>query len=192
MTTLSQIVISNKLRSITEYHRELMQCLSPNTILCGGLVLQALTCQDWDSDIDIFTTDASFVTIPLHPSKQYQCMLRKVTGRAPGYQELPGITDIYRGTIKGVNIDIIHVTSFEELFKGFDMDFCQVYFDGTEIHVNHPSSVLTKSCTIDLNAKDELVYRKLSERIKKYTNRGFRINVIPKNGPLVDFIPENT
>lgn len=70
-------------------------------------------------------------------------------------------------------IDIIQITSLDDVFSGFDFDFCKVWFDGSHFHIKCPEAVLTRTCSIN---DDLVVLRKADVRIPKYEARGFTIN----------------
>ena len=64
------------------------------------------------------------------------------------------------------------MSDLQDVFKGFDFDFCKVWFDGKEFHAADTLSVETLSCTL---SKDPVKCRNPSVRIPKYEARGFSI-----------------
>lgn len=154
-----------RLKELTNYHSEILSLLNKSTVLCGGLVLQVMTNKRWDTDIDIYTTDTNMTKLPFGD-------WTGTRSDKQGYMVIPGILGVYTGKINDVSIDIIHMTSLEEVFRGFDFDFCKVWFDGKEFHAAEPESVRTQTCTI---SNDPVRLRKSNERIPKYESRGFTI-----------------
>lgn len=162
------------------YCEEIMDLLSPyhqQTVLCGGLVLQLLVGKTWPTDIDIFTSNTSIKSLPFGEWTQAR--------KSSQYIQIPGVIDIYNGTIPAhgvqgspeycppVHIDIIHISSLQELFLGFDFDFCKVWFDGIMIHVEDYESVRTRSCKVT----GDRFLRKVDVRMEKYRGRGFTIEL---------------
>ena len=159
-----QIMMISKLKKITPYWEKIMKSLGPETVLCGGIVLQTILGETWDSDIDIFTTNKDLTSFEFGTWQSVQ--------KESSYMIVPGVIKVY--TNVNDKIDIIQITSLEEVFAGFDFDFCKVWFDGQHFHIKHPESVLTKTCFVN----DDLIsLRKAEIRIPKYESRGFTINL---------------
>ena len=180
--TSDRIIMISKLKKIlTNDGVELiMSVLDHNKVLCGGLVLQTILGEEWKTDIDIFTTDRVLTSIGPIPFKEMK--------KESEYLVVPGVFKVYHGTICGkvhdtingqtnntvedIGIDIIHISSLDDVFAGFDFDFCKVWFDGYNFHMKAPNSVLDKVCTVD---EDSVTLRKAETRIPKYESRGFTI-----------------
>jgi hypothetical protein len=145
----------------------IMSILNSNTVLCGGLILQTILLEEWPTDIDIFTTDHTLTSIG---SVQFDEMKNE-------YMVIPGIRKVYRGKIEDISIDIVHISCLDDVFSGFDFDFCKVWFDKYNFHMKNPKSVLDKMCIINEDA-DNIILRKASIRIPKYESRGFIIKRI--------------
>ena len=160
--TPDRIIMMAKLRKITNLWGPITSVLNSNTVLCGGLVLQTILGENWNTDIDIFTTE--------HLTSIDGLQFNRCCDDS--YTIIPGVKDLYRGEFYGVKIDIIHMTSLDDVFSGFDFDFCKVSFDGQHFHMKNPYSVLHKVCTLHESA---VCLKKASERIPKYEARGFTI-----------------
>lgn len=79
------------------------------------------------------------------------------------------LINYYEGEI----FHIIHITSLNSVFKGFDFDFCKVWYDGKNFHAACPESVSTLSCVVP----NSIVRRRVAHlRIPKYQSRGFSIS----------------
>lgn len=180
---VDQILIYNKLRQITPYWQNIVDILNGETFLCGGLLLQTVLCEQWDTDIDIFTTNRDL--------KSLSFGIWNGEPRGKTYEAIPGVIDVYtgivpngkytNGTFKDLSIDIIQIYDIQSLFYGFDFDFCKIRFDGKNILIEDPISVFNKSCVV----KNIYVMRNKDERVKKYTNRGFIIK-FPDNNNHTD------
>jgi len=163
--TGDKVLISAKLRKLTDKWQDIINVLDHSTILIGGLVLQSVLGDKWDTDIDIFTTNYNF--------NRFDFGMWKETTLVSKYTMIPGVIRTFKGFYNGLTIDIIHITSVPELFRGFDFDFCKTWFDGERIRMANPDSVLNKTCTVSLN---DVTLRNIDERILKYEARGFTIN----------------
>jgi len=165
------ILMISKLKKITAYWQEIIKILNDDTILCGGLVLQTLISEEWDTDIDIFTTNVNLKELCFGTWKQLP--------KKNDYIIIPGVIRVYNGIViegeREISIDIVHVTNFKDLFRGFDFPFCKLHFNGKKIHVDDPDSVISKSCIIH---KDDGVQRNFDVRVPKYRNRGFTITIL--------------
>ena len=171
MSIPEQVIMTARLMKITPHWKEIMNVLGPDTFLCGGLVLQTILGETWDSDIDIFTTNRDLT--------QFDFGTWTSVEKESAYTIIPGVIKVYSGCVTSNDqnsdqkIDIIQMTSLEEAFSGFDFDFCKVWFDGYHFHIKHPEAVLSKTCTIN---NDLVTLRKADVRIPKYESRGFTIN----------------
>lgn len=92
--------LKDKLKGMTEYYENILAVLNENTVLCGGLILQVMTNKNWETDVDIFTTDHSLTRLNFG-----------VWTEVPKKREyiiIPGIVNIYNGKIGAVSIDITY------------------------------------------------------------------------------------
>lgn len=123
-------------------------------------MLQAVLAEEWETDIDIFTTKEDDLEL-----------VGTWAPRKTAYDLIMGVTGVTRGTLPdGVKIDIIHITDLYTLFQGFDLSFCKVWFDGSEIHIADEYAVENKTCVV---AHTDL--RNKEERFQKYRDRRFEI-----------------
>lgn len=157
--------VKKRLKEITPHYQLILDVLSPNTILSGGFLLQTMIGQKWKTDVDFFTTDYNLKSI----GEDWEPISYPL-----GYDVVPGVIKVYSGKLGEVKIDIVHITNLDELFDGFDFDFCKIWCDGKDIYAINMDSVETKTCTIN---KESWQLRKPKERISKYRNRGFTINL---------------
>lgn len=163
--------MKERLREITSDADAIISMLDEDTIIAGGLALQCILGEKWEtSDIDIFTRlDTSKAQLKFKQFK-WKPMPKKI-----GYVDIPGVVQIWTTTtVDGVKFDLIQVTDFEKLWRGFDFDFCKCYFDGTNLVALHPKSVKTRSCVV------ERCRFRVPERVAKYETRGFKITFAKK------------
>jgi hypothetical protein len=66
--------------------------------------------------------------------------------------------------------------------NNFDLTFCQVWFDGTNVYASHPDDIRNKNGHLQNDYCMTLINgnRFLKERINKYVQRGFNISFDPK------------
>lgn len=138
------------------------------TVLSGGLIVQTMIGEFWQSDVDIYTTDAKGVIDILCKLYPYWIEEPKVLGHS--YNDHYKVShDMYRGIyVKGVFVEIMQVIDpVAAISSTFDLDFCKCYFDGTNFHTLHPVALATKT------HQGRIAITK--ERTYKYKMRGFTI-----------------
>ena len=61
--------------------------------------------------------------------------------------------------------------------NNFDLTFCQVWFDGTDVFASHPDDIKSKSGTLQFDYCKKMIggNRFLKNRLRKYIRRGFQI-----------------
>ena len=157
-----------RLSELTDDSGTIMDLLGWDTFLSGGLVLQTMLGERWDTDIDIYTTNddlSRFESLGLfveaEPDKDEF-----------GYSSLAGVKRVMTSTSGLCKIDVIVVTGMIDVFNGFDFDFCKCCFDGEEFVTEHADAILTKSCA---TARVEWGLRNYPHRRRKYEDRGFTI-----------------
>lgn len=155
------------------------------TILSGGFIVQTLTGDYWQTDLDIYTTDAKAVIMELNKTNEWvvppKIVDRETAGSYEGTYPLTTIKVVYRGELlKGVYVEIIETADPFQTVKEFDFDFCKCYFDGTNFVALHQNAITSKSCQISQSKYDE-------KRAKKYRLRGFTVNVLVPNDPKTPF-----
>jgi len=136
--------------------------LDQNTRIVGGLVLQTILDEEWDTDIDIYTVlDFDELDLP-GDWQEYPNTI--------GYISIPGVKKVYRDNSLG--IDLIIITDWKTIFAGFDFDFCKCWFDGKDFGMENPESVMKKYCIVN----GDLRYNG-HNRVEKYRKRGFTIKI---------------
>jgi len=166
MKSVDYVVVHNKLKTVTKLYKDVINLIDEKSVLCGGLVLQTIIGEKWDTDIDIFTTETD-----LSKFKSTGVWDKSLNA---GYDCISGVTNVFRGHLHdGTPSDIIQITNLSELFNGFDFEFCKCWFDGTNIHAINTESILTKSC----DAINWSGARNFEKRCEKYRKRGFTINI---------------
>lgn len=138
------------------------------TVLSGGLIVQTMLGEFWQSDVDIYTTDAKAVIEVL--CKLHPYWLEEPKGIGHSYNNETEISyNVYRGTyVKGVIVEIMEVVDpVSGINNNFDFDFCKCYFDGTDFHALNPIALATKT------HKGRTAITK--GRTYKYEMRGFTI-----------------
>lgn len=176
----NDIVIRSRMNRMGVNYDIFKDILDENTVLSGGLIVQTMLGEFWQSDIDIFTTDSDKVIAHLNkPSHHWEQQLELLTNaHAENYGSYCNI--VYRGQYtKGVYIEIIQVRSIIDTMRDFDLDFCKCWFDGRNFHTLDATALTTKTHhgqVIGYAQANENV-RKLvkASRIGKYERRGFTI-----------------
>lgn len=141
----------------------------PDTVLSGGLVVQTMLGEFWQTDLDIFTTDAKTVIAILKETHPYWIhdIAELSTHMAENYST-EYKARVWRGEIvKGVIVEIIQVQNIDTCMKGFDLDFCKCYFDGRNFHAYNVEALMTKTHKGRHTIKKNRTY--------KYEMRGFLI-----------------
>lgn len=165
--TPSYLSIVHKLKKKTIYWKEILELLNENTVLSGGFVLQTILGENWALDIDIFTTDSK--------------LLDNLKEKIPNSQIEKKTNDPYKfsGILSGYKItadctiDVLYVKDIKKFIESFDFDFCKCYFDGNQIYIDQPKSVLNKECLVHPDYLDD---KEKIPRILKYLKRGFKIS----------------
>jgi hypothetical protein len=88
--------------------------------------------------------------------------------------------------IDGKYIDVMAVRSKKtpaEVCSNFDLTFCQVWFDGTNVFATHPDHIRQKKGYLQGEYIDTFVQgnKFLKDRIRKYQRRGFTIEYDPSS-----------
>lgn len=92
MTTPEQVIMATRLMKNTPHWREIMNVLDSTTVLCGGLVLQTILGETWDSDIDIFTTNRNLTQFDFGTWSSVQ--------KGSTYEIVPGVIKAYTSVDK--------------------------------------------------------------------------------------------
>lgn len=140
-----------------------------NTVLSGGLVVQTMLGEFWQTDLDIFTTDAEAVIEALQQAHPYWTEdIKELSKHMAAQYSTEYKARVWRGEfVKGVIVEVIEVRSIESAIKGFDLDFCKCYFDGRNFHTYNVEALMTKTHKGRHSIKNN--------RTRKYEMRGFMI-----------------
>jgi len=142
-----------------------------DTVMAGGLITQIMTGDNWQTDIDIFTTNPEEVINVL--SKAFADWIsepRLLSQSEYTKSEYKNLT-IYQGKYsKNVTVDIIECRTISSAIRDFDLEFVKCYFDGKNFHTHNEKAVITKTHQGETNAD---ILRK-----DKYEMRGF--DIIPE------------
>lgn len=81
-----------------------------------------------------------------------------------------------------VKIDLMLIPDaipLEQVVQNFDLNFCQIYYDGRQVIVYHPESIRSKHGVLTQEYTNKLLDSNIFtlKRIEKYRNRGFRIDI---------------
>jgi len=137
-----------------------------DTIMAGGLITQIMTGDNWQTDIDIFTSYPTEVVRRLNLVEGWMSRPEKITNTK--YAKYGTHFIIYNGMYsKHVSVDIIECRNATDAIGGFDLEFSKCYFDGKNFHADNEQAVITKTHDGYSNTS--------GERCTKYTMRGFHI-----------------
>jgi hypothetical protein len=141
-----------------------------DTIMAGGLITQIMTGDNWQTDIDIFTTNPTEVVRRLNMVEGWMSSPQQVTNSDDA--NYPTSFVLYQGKyFKNVSVDIIKCRTVASAVREFDLDFIKCYFDGKNFHVHNERAVITKTHEGYTDASNM--------RCTKYTMRGFKITPKP-------------
>jgi len=150
------------------------------TIIAGGLILQIMLEEFWQSDINIFTTSAQVVINILYSHHPYwiKDIDRVYDDECNHSIPFKKYVGEYVG---GVNITVTEVQDVTDEIHVFDLDFCQCYFNGCSFYTMNPDSLINRTHRgfVEIN----------SARAKKYEMRGFTI--LPPLQPYADNFDED-
>lgn len=176
-----------------------------NHYISGGFLLSCLYDEEYNSDIDILTNLSSTDVKNCLKANSYHICLNEESQTIYVYPDAFSVVK-YQHQDK-LLIDYIvlrgHNTVKEFVSENYDFNFCKVLFNGKKLWIYDSYAVANKICTIngiDIKNKElqlrelyghyngrggELEYKKYhisrdqtsEERIKKYTGRGFTINI---------------
>jgi len=141
-----------------------------DTIMAGGLITQIMTGDNWQTDIDIFTTNPDEVVRRLNMVEGWMSSPQMVTN--PEYSKYGTSFVLYQGKYsKNVSVDIIECRTVASAVRDFDLEFSKCYFDGKNFHVHNERAVITKTHEGHTDSSND--------RCTKYTMRGFQITPKP-------------
>ena len=140
-------------------------------VIAGGFILKAIHNGDWDTDIDIFTSNGHIISDLINMGGVCSKKAEEYDGDFIKPQ-LISVTSIHSNNIlkipnKNIKIDVVLVRDVKYAIGEFDLDFCKVWYDGTTVATNHFCAVYNKIST-GLTAD-------CGDRAEKYRARGFTI-----------------
>ncbi len=189
-----------KLDSLGHNGKDICSLLIPDkTVISGSFCLQVLTNESYDnSDIDIFTFDSKpfeeyllshsykvnddpYQNKNFTPYNQRITAINKVTTYIKNDSKVPiQVILINNLLIDKINPkNITHDSMNQYISNYFDLDICKFIFDGTNV-INYDEYIIkNKKCTFSFSTclRKEAQICATWFRIKKYTERGFNIEV---------------
>lgn len=182
-------------------------------LIAGGFVLSACVDKstipksfekkDKKQDTDIYVPvkfiprflDAMFVTDPIFKPTHYHSYSSSLY--CESFLKKNGIRRIYNfaNMIEyqvDIEIDVMAVRNKRgvlSVVNNFDLTFCQVWFNGTDVYASHPEHIKEKKGLLQTEYCKTLLTgnRFLKNRIQKYTARGYTIALHPDFVTTVDF-----
>lgn len=176
---INKRVILNNLRLSFEpkfynsFSKALQDC---KAWLTGSYLLQLIHDEQYDdSDVDVFCPSK-------HVSTMLECFIKhggvvkdiySAHTDSRGYEitkiPIENVIDIELGERKFQIISVLADDVEEHIMKNFDLDFCQVRWNGSEIRPTDLTNIAKKV------GKYNPCHTFHEERMKKYTNRGYKI-----------------
>lgn len=165
-----------------------------NAVIAGGFVLSCFS--DFVSnDIDIYIKTKDMIkfahNLPAYISpnsldiiSNYDSIGKKYVQRMLCYKYDEDNIPNYN-----IKIDIVIVDDkyeISQVIDNFDLTFCKIWFDGDKIYASHPNDITNKKGTFNklyLNKYYNAIKNNVTQidllhlRNKKYTDRGFKINI---------------
>jgi len=152
------------------------------SFIMGGYCVRALLDKDWESDIDIFTTDETLWVKLRDKFQENKVAIETYDGELYGPDS--NVIDHTRIVIaEGIlpNIDVVAVLNLADAIAHSDLSCCRVIFTGDEVYVVHPEICQMRGSSTNWTGND-----REKERIDKYRLRGFTITSQGKTSkPLV-------
>ena len=182
------------------------------SILSGGFVLQAITKYDAVPDLDVYVpVDKmpefldNLVVQQMFSFDDYNHFDATIYCRS--FLRKNGIKRVhtFRGHIESekngklehndLMIDIMSVRkkkTVQEVCSNFDLTYCQVWFDGTDVFATHPDHITKKEGYLQGEYIEAFLKGNnfLKGRLRKYRERGFKTKYEPStnNLPSIDFV----
>ena len=132
ISTADELIVENKLRTLISGSRIgwFMDIIhTPDTYIAGGLILQIVTGDTWQTDIDIFTSNSAVCQKISH--------FGRIIENSVGKHYPDSVQSYY---LDGCKIDVIQCDPIKRISE-FDLDICKCYFDGSRISIINPDSV---------------------------------------------------
>ncbi len=172
----------NIIKSITNIHKDLPQILKEcGAMVTGSYLLQTIHNVDYKTDIDIFCPTKSIFYLQsclsnlLMPNPMF--IIRYLAFNTPySLTKIKCVIDIMfnEKLIQIIAIDCNNISNYIDNY--FDLSFCKVRTDGTNIYPNDLTDICNKVGTMELN-HIPFNPKNIHERFVKYSNRGYVINL---------------
>jgi len=175
------------LNSITDLDKTFPYILKEcGAMISGSYLLQQIHNIDYNTDIDIFCPTKNVFYLQTCLSKLISpkpMIVNRCLSFNNNYslKKIKVVIDIeFKGKlIQIIAIDDNNINDYIENY--FDLSFCKIRTDGTNIYPNDLTNIYNKVGTCELYSSPKI------ERIKKYSERGYTINFI-MNGILLNNI----
>lgn len=163
-----------------------------NAIIAGGSVLSSITrTYGLRGDLDLYVNLRNAQNVYNALMKDGQNNYLKFSHTAPPYDQsfliknnILGRFTARVGSLRHLksDIDIMIVAddvSVESVVENFDLSFCKIWYDGRKILTNYPDDVRNLTGTLGVDYLRAYLSGNAftAKRIKKYTRRGFTINL---------------
>lgn len=173
-----------------------------NAVISGGFILKAIGAfvdeKSVDMDIYVPTEKAEKFREIMIKLFDASSTIKHVVSNTPGSffkkNGILSVTKYSKNVPQYAEMDIIEVNSDRtpiDVVKNFDLTFCENWYDGENIFMTYPEHVKTKSGFLENHYLNILFSANpvLINRMKKYINRGFKINI---NNPVTKSIEDIT
>ncbi len=162
-----------------------------NAILAGGSVLSSITRTYGFRDLDLYVNLRNAQNVYNALMQEGQDNLLKSSHTAPPYDQSFLIKNNILGRFTArvglypyskTEIDIMIVAddvTVESVVENFDLSFCKIWYDGRTILTNYPDDVRNRTGSLGIDYLEAYLSGNVftAKRIKKYTRRGFTINL---------------
>jgi hypothetical protein len=189
-----------------EYQEFINSLKKYKAVIAGGFVLSCFT-GFTSNDIDIYITSKNMkkfaCNLPTFLSphsldfiSKYDSLGKKYVQRMLCYKYDKNDVPNY-----DIKVDIVIIDdnyTIEQVINNFDLSFCKIWFDGDNVYASHPKDIKRKNGSLNKIYLNNyyLAFKKktdnidlLHQRNKKYTRRGFIINVANDPRPGIVYIP---
>lgn len=164
---------------------EFMSYLNKNTIISGSFILSTILNEDYsNNDIDIYVDNEFDYIRLLKFLIRSKYTLKEQTFEDHFYKYLDFLNSknliifvdtFFKNNNNSIKIDLIYCKSnIQVICNCFDLDIVKNYYDGYNFYIYNLTKLLYKIDYIDNNRITE----KIKNRIIKYRNRGFTIDIL--------------
>jgi hypothetical protein len=143
---INKIINTRVKACITDYEPALLSLINENVVISGSFVLQVLSSESWDGDIDIYCNEPDWYNI-ISTLKNYGYDCKNLDGypfmKETSCDKFRVSSLTCRDTEK--KIDVIINKNPIGIIEQFDFDIVQNLYDGTHIKIRYPESVRNKT-----------------------------------------------